>query len=89
MKEKHFRKWEKIRSDGRSSFIWRKGVLQWGITISIFWSILMQIIQPQKPIWIRPLVAIILFPIGGYIWGLFVWKSTEKKYQQHIETNLS
>lgn len=88
MKEKHIKKWKKIRSDGRSSFIWRKGVLQQGISTGILWSILMHFIQPQNPIWLRPLVGIIIFPIGGYFWGLFTWKITERKYQQHIE-NLS
>jgi hypothetical protein len=30
-------------------------------------------------------VALVVFPICGYFFGAFVWKSTEIKYNEHLE----
>lgn len=65
---------------GRNNFIWKRGVLGWGLGTAVLWSILMQVISPQEPLWLRPLIAVILFPIGGYVWGVWAWKLAEKKY---------
>ena len=32
-------------------------------------------------------LSMILFPIGGYIFGAWMWKMTEKKYQQALDGN--
>ncbi len=73
-------KWEKTRIKGKSHFIWVKGFLSWGVMTAALWSIMMHFVQPQDPIWFRPLIAFVLFPLGGLFWGSWVWNSSEKKY---------
>lgn len=73
-------KWEKTRIKGKKRFLWVNGFLGWGVTTAILWSIIMEVSQPSENLWIRPMIALILFPIGGLAWGHFVWKSMEKKF---------
>ena len=73
-------KWERTRKKGKSHFIWVNGFLCWGILTAVLWSIIMHISQPQEPIWLRPLIALVLFPIGGLFWGNWVWNASEKKF---------
>ena len=87
MKEKGIKNWEKIRSKGKQHFIWIKGVLSWGILTAILWFIIMEIIMPFENKFIGLLLALFLFPIGGYFWGLWVWKIAEKKYIEAVEND--
>ena len=75
-------KWKIVREKGRGHFILVTGLLVWGISTAIGWSVIMQIIDPQEPIWLRPLVALVAFPIGGIVWAYIVWTTHEKKYNQ-------
>ncbi len=34
--------------------------------------------------YIRLLLALALFPIGGYFWGAWMWRWCDKKYQEAI-----
>lgn len=74
-------KWELTRKKGKTKFLWLNGFLGWGVMTAILWSVIMEVMQPSEAWWIRPVIAIILFPIGGLAWGHFVWESTEKKFQ--------
>ncbi|RYV02110.1 hypothetical protein SOPP22_11105 [Shewanella sp. OPT22] len=73
-------RWEKTRSKGKKRFLWVNGFLGWGVVTAILWSIIMEVSQPSESLWVRPLIALIFFPLGGLLWGHFVWESTEKKY---------
>ncbi|WP_438864011.1 hypothetical protein [Neptunicella sp.] len=79
-------KWEATRTKGKKRFIWINGFIGWGITTAVLWSLIMQIIQPQDEIWVRPLIALLLFPLGGLVWAHFVWQATEKKYLKDKDT---
>ncbi len=78
-------KWEKTRSKGKNNFILKTGVLYWGISTGVLWSIFM-FFQGESRTIARFLAyfipALILFPIGGLFWGLWVWNITEKKYRK-------
>ena len=80
MKENQIKKWEKIRKKGKKNFVWFRGVIGWGVFTAIFWSIFMQVLSPEENLFLRPLIALIIFPIGGYFWGIWVWNVTERKY---------
>lgn len=80
MNQKQHKKWSKSREKGEKRFVWFQGVLLWGVCTALFWSVLMEFLVPNENIFVRPIIAIILFPIGGYGWGKWVWKITEKKY---------
>ena len=83
--DERWRKWEATRSRGRKRFIWVTGVLTWGLATGVCWSILMAGIQGWDKLSTLLPVALVVFPICGYFFGAFVWKSTEIKYNEHLE----
>ena len=88
MKTSEMEKWKKTRSKGKKKFIIQNGVLGWGLTTGIFWSIIMNYTSESNsfPNFISLLIpALILFSIGGYFWGILVWNITEKKYQKTLK----
>lgn len=88
MKEKDKKYWEKIRGKGKKHFILYRGMIGWGITTGILFSIINTImIEGIKGVTIgdiigKLIISIIAFPIGGYFWGLWVWNIQEKKYKK-------
>ncbi len=76
MNQKQCAKWESIQSTGESTFIWKHGVLMWGLGAALLWAIIMELIQPSSNVIIRPLIALIVFPVGGYFLGKWVWTQT-------------
>jgi len=81
-KSMNMEKWKQVRAKGKARFIWMNGFLFWGVSTAVLWSTLMQLFQPQEPIWVRPLVAIIVFPVGGLIWSNWLWYFSERKYRK-------
>ncbi|WP_394200510.1 hypothetical protein [Shewanella waksmanii] len=73
-------KWKVIRAKGKTRFVVQHGVLYWGISTALMWSVIMHFIEPTEPIWVRPLIALILFPLGGLAFGFIVWRSSEAKF---------
>ncbi|RMF07330.1 MAG: hypothetical protein D6762_07765 [Candidatus Neomarinimicrobiota bacterium] len=88
MSEKQLAKWAEIRRMGRMKFIWFRGVLVWGVSTAILWSLFMMALPYFHEL--RPSLgtAIILFPIGGYFWGVWVWKFAEKQYLEATKHNV-
>jgi len=76
-------KLEKMLRMGRSRFIWMYGVLFFGLTSAVFSSLIMA--WPQEASlqgFLRKLsTLIIIFPICGYFWGMFMWHWAEKKHK--------
>jgi hypothetical protein len=68
---------------GEKKFVWVRGVLFWGIFTALTWSVLMEYMNPSDNILLRPIIALILFPIGGFFWGKWAWKANEKKYMTY------
>ena len=82
LNEKQLAQWAKTRRMGRSRFIWRVGVLYWGIITGTVWSIVMGAMQGWDQFPILLCLALIGFPIGGYFFGVWVWKLNESAYQK-------
>lgn len=74
--------WKATREKGKKRFLWVNGFTYFGVSTAILWSLLMHIAEPVEPIWMRPLVALFLFPICGLAWGHFVWRASESKYNE-------
>lgn len=73
-------KWEATRRKGLLRFVLLAGVLGWGVSVAVLWSLLMSALMHAGSFlgWFGR--AIILFPIGGVFWALAVWYLTERKY---------
>lgn len=80
--------WKKARELGKRSYIIKHGVLYWGVTTGIFFSIIMHFLQPQDNWYIRPIIALVLFPIAGILYGFFSWNTNEKKYKSIEQNNI-
>ena len=78
-----FSKWEKIRKKGFFSFVLFWGVAVWGVGTAIFWSLFMWLASDINLRRLLPM-ALLLFPIGGLIWGSLMWWFAERKYKQKI-----
>ena len=66
-------KWAKIREKGKQRFVLVNGVLGWGVSTAILWVFLMEFLEPSENIWVRPITALIIFPIAGVaFWPLNV-----------------
>jgi uncharacterized membrane protein YvlD (DUF360 family) len=74
-------RWKKTRQKGREKYILVNGVLAWGIPTALVWSVTMAILQPSENIWVRPLIALVIFPLGGIGFGYFTWNASEKQYK--------
>ena len=65
---------------GRTKFIWLRGVVGWGIATALIWSLVMAAWHGFQTLPIYLGGAIILFPVGGYFWGVWVWRLSERQY---------
>jgi hypothetical protein len=81
MSEKQREKWAKTREMGRTKFVLLHGVLGWGVSVAVGWSVAMTAMNgkwDQFPLTF--LIAIIGFPIGGYVVGRVMWAQQEKEF---------
>ena len=83
MNQRQYENWTKLRKKGMNNFIWFRGVLLWGILNGLLWLGLMEFISPSQNIIQRAIIALIMFPLGGYFWGKWVWKITEKRHFEY------
>lgn len=67
-----FRIWEKLRGRGKWSFILIHGVLLWGVSTALLFSLIFSLVMVCDFMSIF-VFSIILFPLGGVIWGYFMW----------------
>ena len=83
-------RWEQRRAGGRASFIWRYGVLGWGLPASLL-TIAYAVIQEQGIAWSGPFstrlrvaiaVAAVFFPTLGHVFGRQQWESGEQRYRR-------
>lgn len=86
--EAALRRWERMRANGRSAFVWRNGVVGWGLPAAIV-TALYKVIDAQGlawPVTLSPalrhalvLIALV-FPALGYVFGGWLWTQGEARY---------
>lgn len=86
------RRWERLRSQGRSYFVWRHGVAGWGIPAAIL-TMGYKLFEARGLAWslsiplstdLRHAFAIIAvaFPALGYLFGGWLWTQGEARYER-------
>ena len=87
-------RWERNRAMGRSTFIWRRGVFGWGVPVALL-TIAYQVVQEQGFVWRLVMtqhlktcigVALLVFPLCGYLFGLYLWTTGEENYDRMVES---
>lgn len=87
MNEIQMNKWEKVREKGKKHYIIFNGVIGWGIPTGVLFTIINALIN-DKSIGLNDefvilfVTSMIMFPIGGILFGLWNWNSFEKNYQK-------
>ena len=86
--------WERNRAMGRSTFIWRRGVFGWGVPVALL-TIAYQVLQEQGFVWRLVMtqhlktgigVAMLVFPLCGYLFGRYLWTTGEENYERMVES---
>ena len=58
-------------------------MLFWGVFTGIAWSLVMWFVTGRTgSLFLFLIPALVLFPVGGYFWGRFVWQKSEKIYTE-------
>jgi hypothetical protein len=77
-------KWDEIRKGGRRRFVLRYGVLGWGVSTGIFFSLWMGYCEGWDAFFFGLIPALVLFPLGGIAWGRFMWWFFERGHERVV-----
>ncbi len=89
-REAELRRWERQREHGRTHFLWRNGVLGWGLPAALL-TAGYKVVQEQglvlspalTPTLRNALVLIaIVFPALGWLFGGWLWERGEERYRR-------
>lgn len=80
--------WENIRSRGKKRYIWFDGVLLWGVSMAIIWSLVLGFSTYgfvkeaiiSEDFLVSLIIALIIFPLGIFLQAVYTWNKYEKKY---------
>lgn len=81
--------WESYRKLGRNKYIFRYGIVSWGLVTWLIYYAINLIVNMINPDWAIPLdnpftigMSIVFFAIGGLIFGIVLWNKNEKVYKK-------
>ena len=74
-------RWARIRRKGPLRFILLRGVLGWGLVAALVYSLVMWAVAGANLRVLLPL-SMVIFPIGGVLWGAVMWWFLERRYQR-------
>ena len=87
MKNNKWTRWERTRSKGRERFLWVNGVIGFGVTTAVAWSICMSaFFFGWEMLWLTLPIALLGYSIGGYFWGKIMWAKMETAYKNDATT---
>lgn len=79
MEDDKFNKLKRLIDKGKWHYICVYGVLGWGVSTAILFSLL-QVFSGEAAFVDAILLSLIMFPIGGFFWGLYIWSYLVKQY---------
>lgn len=86
-------RWARLRSGGRSAFVWRNGVVGWGLPAAVV-TALYKVVETQGLAWpptlpdeLRPALVLIalVFPALGYLFGGWLWAQGEARFGARLD----
>jgi len=69
---------------GRTRYVWLIGIAGWGLTTGMLWSLLMSFRQGWDQLPLNLVLGVIIFPIGGYFLGQWMWKNVRTTFSKLI-----
>jgi len=85
--EERRRAWLQIKAKGKKQYVWRVGVIGWGLPVFAIFTPIMIIFGPRMHQLSRAeiggitVVSLLVWLVSGYFFGLSTWKSSCKKYR--------
>ncbi|MFC0524471.1 hypothetical protein ACFFGV_12925 [Pontibacillus salicampi] len=87
-KDKRMEKWEYTRTKGKRRFIISNGVLGWGLPTALLFFGITNMVEHGMSLQsyitgegiMEMLISLIIFPLGGVIFGYMVWGLNESMY---------
>ncbi len=73
------KRWADMQRMGRTRFILARGVLAWGLTTAVLYTLLMTLFDDAAPL-PTLLLSLVLFPLGGIGWGALMWRVFHRRY---------
>jgi hypothetical protein len=84
-----FDSWERSRKQGRPKFIAQRGILRLGIPAGLAFGLVFALSRPADlavhVVSITITTAAVAL-IGGSLWGLIIWNSTEQRFLSTLKT---
>lgn len=86
-------RWARLRDGGRSAFLWRNGVVGWGLPAAVV-TALYKVVEVQGLAWpptlsdeLRPALVLIalVFPALGYLFGGWLWAQGEARFGARLD----
>jgi hypothetical protein len=74
--------WVEQRQHGFLRFVLVRGVLLWGITTALLYCGLRSLTEPSFSFTGQLATALITFPVGGVLFGAFLWWLYEREYSR-------
>jgi hypothetical protein len=87
MSRSNLEKWARLQRLGRSHFVLRYGVLGFGLLTATLFVLLQGYLHGVTAALFQLVPAFILFPLGGYAWGRFMWWFLEKYHGRTVTTD--
>jgi hypothetical protein len=78
-------KWTKLRERGRKQFVLRYGVLGWGVPTAILFTLLGGFQEGWDGVAVKGLIALVIFPLAGILWGRLMWAFFEWMNRREVE----
>lgn len=77
--------WEAKQAKGMWRFILLFGVLQWGVTTALIFSLIMSVTKQDRSFLDILQSAIITFPLSGIFFGGVMWRLSQSKYEKSMK----
>ncbi|MGE3243755.1 MAG: hypothetical protein AB7I57_22000 [Pirellulales bacterium] len=74
------KQWSETRKLGQKTFVWRYGVLGWGVSTAVFFTALTGYKDGWSTMLINLPIAFAVFPLAGIAWGRFMWWFCERMH---------
>jgi hypothetical protein len=75
-------KWAATRQLGRDAFVWRYGVLGWGISTGVLFAVVEGVQHGMQAGLVQLPIALTMFPLAGVLWGRAMWWFFERVHER-------
>lgn len=84
MTEKQADAWKRMSAKGMWPFIFKVGVLGWGLPVGAVWALAMAAMKGWNQLGTYLTFGMIGFPIGGLLFGAIMWRAGRKNYEKYL-----